>query len=102
MKTLKEYLDYKKIIKGDSIEEGSRNNGHKIAKEIIKAYFGGYIPDKLSDEGMKCATDDDMYKLIEKMENYYINQPDCDDPFDESDIDAIHNDLTKWVREHNK
>ena len=84
------------------INEGSRNNGHKIALDIIKTYFGGYLPKKLSDEGMECTTDDEMYKLIEKMELYYVNQPNCEDPYDESDIDAIHNDLTNWIRKHNK
>ena len=83
------------------ILEGSRNNGQKIAKDIIKAYFGGYVPKKLSDEGMECDTDDDIYKLIEKMELYYISQPDCEDPYDESDIDTIHNELTNWIRKHN-
>lgn len=89
MKNLKEY-----------ILEAS--NGKQIAKEIVKAYFGGYIPKKLSDEGMQCETDDDIYKLIEKMENYYVNQPDCNDPFDESDIDLIHSELLKYIKSHNK
>ena len=89
MKNLKEY-----------ILEAS--NGKQIAKEIVKAYFGGYIPKKLSDEGMQCETDDDIYKLIEKMENYYVNQPYCNDPFDESDIDLIHSELLKYIKSHNK
>lgn len=91
MKTITEYIN-----------ESSRNIGKHIAREIIKAYFGGYIPKKLSDEGMECPTDDDMYKLIEKMELYYVNQSYSEDPYDESDIDAIHAELTKWIREHNK
>lgn len=79
----------------------SRNNGKHIAQEIIKAYFGGYIPKKLSDEGMQCPTDDDMYKLIEKMELYYVEQANAEDPYDESDIDTIHTELTNWIKKHN-
>lgn len=79
-----------------------KNNGKQIADEIIKAYFGGYEPKKLSDEGMKCETDDDMYALIEKMELFYVNQENAQDPYDESDIDTIHQELTKWVKSHNK
>jgi hypothetical protein len=74
--------------------------GHKIAKDIIETYFGGYIPDNLSDEGMECETEDDIYKLVEKMEMYYMDQQEHES-FDESDIDDIHNDIIKWVRKHN-
>lgn len=83
-------------------ERVRKNNGKEIADEIIKAYFGGYKPEKLSDEGMKCETDEDMYRLIEKMELYYVHDVDSKDPYDESDIDAIHNTLTEWVKKHNK
>ena len=51
---------------------------------------------------MKCETDDDMYALIEKMELFYVNQENAQDPYDESDIDTIHQELTKWVKSHNK
>jgi len=93
MKNLVEYI---------SEAQTRKNNGKHIAHEIVKAYFGGYEPDKLSDEGMKCDSDDDMYKLIEKMELYYVHQEDSKDPYDESDIDSIHNELTEWVKKHNK
>lgn len=92
-KNLKEYI---------SEEKARTNNGKEIAQEIIKAYFGGYEPKKLSDEGMKCETDEDMYKLIEKMELYYAHDVNSKDPYDESDIDTIHNTLTEWVKKHNK
>lgn len=89
MKSLREYFE-------------SKNNGKQIAHDIIKSYFGGYEPDKLSDEGMKCDSDEDMYALIEKMELYYVHQENSQDPYDDSDIDAIHNELTNWVKSHNK
>ena len=79
-----------------------RNNGKEIALAIVKAYFGGYEPEKLSDDGMECKTDEEKYKLIENMEIYYVNQEDAQDPFDESDIDTIHYEVTKWVENHNK
>ena len=93
MKNLKDYI----------VEEQTRKkNGKQIAHEIIKAYFGGYEPDKLSDEGMQCDSDEDMYKLIEKMELYYAHQENSQDAYDESDIESIHNELTEWVKKHNK
>jgi hypothetical protein len=98
MKQISDYIG--KSLK-DFIDE-SQNNGKKIAHEIIKAYFGGYEPDKLSDEGMECANDDEIYKLIERMELYYVHDVDSKDPYDEAEIDAIHDEVTKWVKSHNK
>ena len=90
MKSLKEYLSE------------SKHNGKEIALDIVKTYFGGYEPKKLSDEGMKCETDEDMHKLIEDMEMFYVHQENAQDPYDESDRDEIHNTLTEWVKTHNK
>ena len=89
MKSLKEFFE-------------AKNNGKEIAHDIIKAYFGGYEPEKLSDEGMKCDSDEDMYKLIEKMELLYVHQENSQDAYDDSDIDTIHKEVTNWVKIHNK
>jgi len=89
MKTLKQYFE-------------AKNNGKEIAHEIIKKYFGGYEPKKLSDEGMKCDSDEDIYKLIENMELFYAHDENSKDPYDDSDIETIHIELTNWVKTHNK
>ncbi len=70
-----------------------------IAHEIISAYFGGYIPQKLSDEGMAFNSLEEKYALIEKMELYYVNEYDCN--FSEEDEEGIHWEITKWVESHN-
>ena len=81
--------------------DSSLNNSKNIAYDIIKMYFGGYIPQKLSDEGMECHSDKELYDLIANMENYYVNQQDTME-YDESEIDAIHNEVTNWVMSHNR
>jgi len=91
-----------KNLKDILLESNSRSNGKKIGEEIIKAYFGGFVPDKLSDEGMQCKDDKAMYKLIENMELYYVHLEDAKDPYDENDIDDIHRYVTEWVKKHNK
>lgn len=88
MKSLKEFVE-------------SKNNGKEIAKEIIQAFFGAE-PKKLSDEGRKCETEEDINKLIEEMELFYVHQENSQDPYDDSDIDTIHNELVNWVKTHNK
>lgn len=73
---------------------------HKeIANEIVREYFGGYLPNSLADEGMKCETDSEVYSLIEKIEMYYMSEyPSTDFGGDE---DTIHYYITDIVQKLN-
>ena len=97
MKTLNSYIIEKLIIDKDSKPTVPISG---IAEDIVNTYFG-YIPSSLADEGEECYYDEEIYKLFEKMENFYMNQEDSKDPGTEEEIDKIHKDLTEWVRKTN-
>lgn len=77
-----------------------KNNGLKIGKDIVKSYFGGYFPKTLKEEGYEISSNEDVYKLVEEMESYYVNLPTSIDPYDESDIEKAHEYVTNWVKNH--
>ena len=75
------------------------NKCKEIADEIVREYFGGYLPNSLADEGMACATDTELYSLVEKIEMHYMNEyPSTDFGGDE---DTIHHHITDIVQELN-
>ena len=99
MKNLNSYI-FEKLVIDKNTRTTVKVNG--LAEDIVKAYFGGYIPATLEEEGMKCSSDKEIYELVEKMENFYINQEDSKDPGSEEEIDKAHKDLTEWVRKTNE
>ena len=45
-------------------------------------------------------SEEEIYKLVEQMESYYVNLPTSIDPYDESDIEKAHEYVTNWVKTH--
>lgn len=72
----------------------------ELAIEIVKEYFGGYLPSTLDDEGMKCNTKEELYKLIENLENYWCdNHPKASYP--QEDVNYLHSKITEIVKRLN-
>ena len=103
--SMKTYIAVKNIKNlGEYISENideSKNDGKDIAADMIRVFFG-YEPKKLSDENMKCNSDEDINKLIEDIEMMYAHQEDSIDPYDDTDREEIHNALVNWIKNHNK
>ena len=98
MKGICDFL-FEKLVINRQLKKTVKISG--IAEEIVITYFG-YIPASLEEEGMKCSSEAEIYKLVEKMENFYMNQENSKDPETEDEIQKIHKDLTEWVKETNK
>jgi len=71
------------------------NKCKEIANEIVKEYFGGYLPNSLADEGMACATNAELYSLVEKVELYYMSEHPTAVFEDE---DAVHRIVTDTLK----
>lgn len=72
----------------------------ELAIEIVKEYFGGYLPSTLDDEGMKCNNKEELYKLIEKLENYWCdNHPD--EVIHREMFEYLHSKITEIVKRLN-
>lgn len=75
-------------------------NIKRTARKIVKEYFGGYMPNSLADEGMKCSDLFELYGLIEKIESYFMSEHPT---ADFSGVEyAIHLGITKIVDRLNK
>ena len=70
----------------------------KIAFDIVNEFFGGFMPNNLAEEGMQCYSDEELYKLIEEMELFYVRMNEVD--FDGYE-DVIHYAVTDIVKELN-
>ena len=92
-------LEKLRINKNSKVSDNDKLD--EIAFDIISNYFGGYMPKSLSDEGMKCTYTQELYSLVEKMENLY-----CDDNpswnTNDKDVNYIHRKVTELVRKINK
>ena len=75
------------------------NDNKAIATQIVKEYFGGYLPNSLADEGMACATDTELYSLVEKVEVYYMGEHPTAVFEDE---DAVHRIVTDTLKQLNE
>ena len=71
------------------------NKYKEIADEIVREYFGGYLPNSLADEGMACATNAELYSLVEKVELYYMSEHPTAVIEDE---DAVHRIVTDTIK----
>ena len=76
----------------------SKEEINKFAFDIVNEFFGGFMPNNLAEEGMQCSTDEELYKLIEDMELYYVRMNEVD--FD-GYVDDIHYAVIKFVKELN-
>ena len=70
----------------------------KIAFDIVNQFFGGFMPNSLAEEGMQCYNDEELYKLIENMELFYVRMNEVD--FDDY-VDVIHYAVIDIVKELN-
>ena len=104
MKELQSYIIEKfKIKKGVQAKEyppTEKEKANETALKIVSTYFGGYIPNTLEEEGFEFNTDEEKYKLIERMESYFVEETNFN--CSESEASIIHIQLTEWVEKHNK
>lgn len=99
MKNLNAYISEKLVIDKD-VQKIAKVSG--IAEKIVSAYFGGYIPATLSEEGMKCNSDEEIYKLAEKMEMFYMSKDNSEDPELPEDNEKTHKEVIEWIKKSNR
>jgi hypothetical protein len=69
-----------------------------LAKNIVKEYFGGYLPNSLAEEGFECQNETELYNLITNIESYYISQGNY---VPEELIESVHKKITEIVSKLN-
>ena len=72
-----------------------------VADEIINNYFGGYIPNTLSEEGLKCDSEKEIYNLVEQIEFLTTDNFLFDEEFDDDECNKIHYYIIDLVKTHN-
>ena len=82
--------EFNRLISGDK----------EKALEVVKEYFGGYMPESLKEEGMGFRDDAGLYALVEKIEVYYMNEHN-DADFGGRE-DSVHSYITEIVKGLNK